>query len=82
MRKNTLSQRLNIIKGQVDGLSKIIESKDSCKKITEQFHAINSGLKRVVELYFHDNLETCLKSMNSKNRETIELLVGELIKNK
>lgn len=82
MRKNTLSQRLNIIKGQIDGLSKIIESKDSCKKITEQFHAINSGLKRVVELYFHENLETCLKSIDVKNRENIELMISELVKNK
>lgn len=82
MRKNTLNQRLNIIKGQIDGLARVIEENGTCKKVTEQFSAINSGLKKVIELYFHENMETCLKSMNSKSRETIELLVGELIKNK
>jgi len=82
MRKNTINQRLNIVKGQIDGLIKIIDGKGPCKKVTEQFKAINSGLKRVIELYFHENLDTCLKSMTPKNRETVELLVGELIKNK
>ena len=81
-RKNTLIQRLNIIKGQVEGLADIIDKKGPCKKITEQFSAINSSLRKVIELYFKENLDTCLKSIDLKNRETIELLLKELIKNK
>jgi DNA-binding FrmR family transcriptional regulator len=46
MRKNTIIQRLNIIKGQIDGLAKLMEKKGDCRKITEQFYAVNVGLKR------------------------------------
>jgi len=82
MRKNTVTQRLNIIKGQVDGLVNLIEEKENCRKITEQFYAINSGLKKAIELYFQKNLNSCLKSVNLKKRKTIEFLLKEIIKNK
>ncbi len=82
MRKNTLVQRLHIIKGQIDGLSNLLEKEKNCHKITEQFYAINSGLKKVMELYFKENLISCFKSINLKKRETIEFLLKEIIKNK
>ena len=82
MRKNTITQRLNIIKGQIDGLANLIEKKEGCRKITEQFYAINSGLKKTIELYFEKNIAVCLKSINFKNRKTIEFLLKEIIKNK
>jgi len=82
MRKNTIIQRLNIVKGQIDGLANLIEKKEGCRKITEQFYAINVGLKKAIEMYFKDNLSSCLKSINLKKRKTIEFLLKEIIKNK
>lgn len=82
MRKNTMIQRLNIIKGQIDGLANLMEKKDDCRKITEQFYAINVGIKKVIELYFKENLTSCLKSINLKKRKTIEFLLKEIIQNK
>jgi len=82
MRKNTVIQRLNIIKGQIDGLANIIEKKEDCRKITEQFYAINLGLKKVIEIYFKENLSSCLKSINLGKRKNIEFLLKEIIKNK
>jgi len=82
MRRNTITQRLNIIKGQIDGLSNLIEKKENCRKITEQFYAINIGLKKAIEIYFNENLSFCLKSINLKKRKTIEFLLKEIIKNK
>ncbi|OQX50601.1 hypothetical protein B5M47_03655 [candidate division CPR3 bacterium 4484_211] len=82
MRENTINQRLNIIKGQVGGLADLIEGGESCRKITEQFYAINAALKKVIEMYFKENLATCLKSVNFKKRETIEFLLKEIIKSK
>jgi len=82
MRKNTISQRLNIIKGQIDGLSTLVEKEETCHKITEQFYAINSGLKKVIELYLEENLKSCLGPINVKRREKIEFLLKEIIKNK
>ena len=82
MGKNTITQRLNIIKGQIDGLAGLIEKNEDCHKITEQFYAVSAGLKKVVEMYFKENLSSCLKSINLKKRKTIEFLLKEIIKNK
>lgn len=82
MRKKTITQRLNIIRGQVEGLANLIEKKEECQKVTDQFYAINSGLKKVIELYFKENLTACLLSINLKKRRTIEFLLKEIIKNK
>jgi len=82
MRENTVAQRLNIIKGQVDGLASLVEKNEDCRKVTEQFYAVNAGLKRAIELYFKENLTACLKSINLKRRKTIEFLLKEIIKNK
>ena len=84
MRKNTTIQRLHIINGQVDGLGLInlLEKKEDCHKITEQFYAISAGFKKAIEIYLKDNLSSCLKSINFKRRETIEFLLKEIIKNK
>ncbi len=81
MRKNTIPQRLNIIKGQIDGLTKLMQKKESCQKITEQFYAVNIALKKVIELYLKENLTSCLKSINLKKKKTIEFLLKEIIKN-
>lgn len=82
MRRNTTTQRLNIIRGQIEGLANLIEKKEECQKVTDQFYAINSGLKKVMELYFKENLTACLLSINLKKRRTIEFLLKEIIKNK
>jgi len=82
MRKNTLTQRLNIIKGQVNGLINLIEQKENCHQVTAQFYAINIALKKTIELYFKENLASCLKSVKPKERKTIDFLLKEIIKNK
>ena len=82
MRENTVIQRLNIIRGQIDGLANLIEKKGDCRKITEQFYAINVALKKTIEMYFKENLTTCLESINLKKRKTIEFLLKEIVKNK
>lgn len=80
MRKNTVAQRLNIVKGQMDALSKIIDEGKNCKKTIEQFRAVNSGLKKVIELYLQENLQSCLQSTTAKDKEEISLILGEFLK--
>ncbi len=80
MRKNTITQRLNIIKGQLDALSAIIDDGKNCKKAIEQFRAVNSGLKKVIELYLQENLTSCLQSATIKDKEQINIVLGEFLK--
>jgi DNA-binding FrmR family transcriptional regulator len=82
IRENTVIQRLNIIRGQIDGLTNLIEKKEDCRKITEQFSAINVALKKAIEMYFKENLTACLESISLKKRKTIEFLLKEIVKNK
>ena len=82
MRKNTVNQRLNIVKGQINGLMDLIENEKDCHKVTEQFYAANTALKKAMELYFNENMTACLKSVNLKKKTTIEFLLQEIIKNK
>jgi len=82
MRKNTLVQRLNIIKGQIDGLISLLGSEKDCRKVAIQFDAINIAFKKSMEMYFKQNLVSCLKSVNFKKRNMVEFLLKEIIKNK
>lgn len=80
MRKNTLTQRLNIIKGQIDSLTKIVEEKNACKKVITQFHAVNSGLKKIMEIYLKENLASCFQTINSEEKKDIDFILEEIIK--
>lgn len=82
MKNNKLIKRLNIIKGQIDGLARLMEKNKDCSKVTEQFYAINAALKKVIELYFKENLTSCLRSINLRKRRTIEFLLKEIVKSK
>ncbi len=82
MRKNTISQRLNIVKGQLNGLSKLIEEESDCKKVTAQFKAISSALKKIMEMYLKENLECCMRDMKLKQSKNAEFLLKEIIGNK
>src|SRR6056297_225330 len=80
--KKTIEQRLNIIKGQINGLSHLIEKNEDCHKITVQFYAINLALKKVMEVYLKENLSFCLSSLKTKERKDTEFLLEQIIKNK
>ena len=82
MRKNSIIQRLNIIKGQIEGLIRLIEKKEDCQKVVTQFYAVNTAFKKAMTMYFKENLSLCLKSINLKKRKMIEFLLEEIIKNK
>jgi DNA-binding FrmR family transcriptional regulator len=80
MRKNTISQRLNIIEGQIDGLGKLVSENADCQKVMAQFKAVSSALKKTMEIYLKENLECCLKDM--KKNKNAQFLIKEIIENK
>ena len=82
MRQNTLKQRLNIIQGQINALAGSIEEDKDCRQVTGQLYAINAGLKKVIQLYFQQNLETCLKPGKKADKKKLNFLLKEVIKNK
>lgn len=55
-------RRLNIVKGQLNGLGKQIEEDKYCVDILTQLAAIQEGLRGVSREVFKNHLETCVKS--------------------
>lgn len=82
MRKNSVSQRLNIVKGQIDGLSRLVDENCDCEKTMTQFKAISGALKKITETYLKENLESCMKDMKLKNNKNAKFLLKEIIKSK
>ena len=78
----TLSQRLNIIKGQIDGLSRLIEKQADCHQVIEQLSAVQSALRKVTEAYLSSNLKSCLHQLKSDKKDEVEFLLHEIIKHK
>ena len=81
MEKRSIIQRLNIIKGQINGVANLIEKKENCCKITGQLYAVNVALKKTIELYLQENLTSCLKTINFEEKEAVDFLLKEIIKN-
>ncbi|MCD4705787.1 metal-sensing transcriptional repressor [bacterium] len=63
--------KLNIIIGQIQGLSKMIETGDDCEKIIIQFQAVKGALEAVFNVVLNDNLDRCLRGKRSKELKTI-----------
>jgi len=82
MRKNTVSQRLNIAKGQVEALKRLIEDDTDCRKIIEQFSAADAALKSAIDCYLNDHLNHCLSELDDNTKRELERVTKTLIKNR
>jgi len=76
----SLEQRLKIIKGQIEGIERLIQNRENCKKVLEQFYAVSSALNKVIKLYLEEDIDSCLNSLDPKDRRRLEFLLEELIK--
>ncbi|OHD12515.1 MAG: hypothetical protein A2Y41_04160 [Spirochaetes bacterium GWB1_36_13] len=55
-----IERRFNILKGQIDGIRKMIDEKKDCIEIVQQFKAVKSGLNQLSREYLNDYIENCL----------------------
>ncbi len=70
--------KINKIIGQMQGLSKMIQSQEDCEKIIIQFQAIKGAINSVFNDVLHENLNKCLKSPRSKE---LKLILKQITKN-
>ncbi len=63
--------KLNRIIGQMQGLSKMLESDEDCEKIIIQFQAIKGAIDSVFNDVLHENLSRCLRGPRSKKLKAI-----------
>ena len=74
-KKIEAQKRLNIIRGQVDGLSRMIENDEYCIDLLNQSLAIKNALKGLDVVLFERHLNTHVKDQ-FKNKE--DLAIKEL----
>lgn len=75
--KSQAERRINIIKGQLDGLYKMIEEDQYCTDILDQSLAIQNSLKSVDGLILERHLGTHVSEQFRSNKEKA---VKELLK--
>lgn len=74
--KEQAKKRINIIKGQLDGLLKMIEEDQYCIDLLNQSLAIQNSIKSLDSLLFEKHLKTHVVDQfkNTKDKATEELL--------
>lgn len=75
-----LAPRLKKVKGQIDGISRMIENKEYCVDIFQQISAVIGALKAINILILENHLNTCVKNtIASKNEKEVKEKIKELI---
>ncbi len=74
--KKQAKRRINIIKGQLDGLYKMIEEEEYCTNVLDQSLAIQNSLKSLDALILERHLKTHVADQfkNQKEKAIKELL--------
>jgi DNA-binding FrmR family transcriptional regulator len=67
----TVSQRLNNITGQIEGVKKMIDKGEDCTKVLIQLKAIKSAVEGVVDEMVNHEIEKCLKDVNQKDKKLL-----------
>lgn len=67
----TLSQRLNNISGQIEGVKKMVEGKKDCVEILTQLKAIRSAVSRVMDSVIEEKFDSCMKSLKSEDKKLL-----------
>jgi CsoR family transcriptional regulator, copper-sensing transcriptional repressor len=60
-KNNSLTHRLKIISGQINGLVKMIEEDKYCVDILTQSLAVQNALKQIDKLILDDHINSCVK---------------------
>ena len=67
----TISQRLNNINGQIDGVKKMITDKKDCLQVLTQLKAIKSAVASVMNTVVDEQFDTCLKSVKKEDKKLL-----------
>lgn len=74
--KESLVRSLNIVQGQIGGITKMIDEEQDCIKILTQMKAIKAGLNRISEDLAKNQLLFCMNKIKPDEKEKY---VDELI---
>lgn len=74
-------KQLARVKGQVEGIEKMIQDGRYCIDIINQFKAVTAGLKVIESAIFDGHLKSCVKAaLASNDEEDIQKKINEINK--
>lgn len=72
--------RLKKIKGQLNGIEKMIQDQRYCVDILTQFRAVSAALNVIEKAIFEKHIRNCVRTaMASMNQEEVEIKIKELM---
>lgn len=79
-RKKAIFSRLNRIKGQVNGMQRMLEDDRYCLEILQQLSSTHEALRGVSKVLMKNYLEVCVtKAIQSKRKERQDEIYSELM---
>lgn len=80
LNKQNAIKHLSRMKGQIEGIIKMIEKEDCCTNVINQCRAIRGGVCRVEEQLLEAHLRTCMvDAIKNNDLSSSEELIKELI---
>lgn len=67
----SISQRLNNIVGQIEGVKKMIDKDDDCVQVLTQLKAIKSAVAGVMDSVVEEKFDTCLHSLKGEDKKLL-----------
>ena len=77
--KGKATTRLQKMKGQIEGIIKMIEEDKYCIDIITQMLAVQGALKGIAPLILESHLNTCSEKLAAKNSQQKQKFIKELI---
>ena len=73
------TQLINIITGQLNGVSRMIENEDECFEVLTQLKAAKSALNSLTNKYLQEKFVKCLKNGEESKEHICEKFFKELL---
>jgi DNA-binding FrmR family transcriptional regulator len=77
-----LLRRLNNVRGQIDGVARMVERKEDCLSVLTQFKAARAGLDRSLTIFLESHLKQCIgiDDLPRQKKLEVEGILSELTK--
>jgi len=69
--KKNIIQRLKIIRGHMEMVTRMVEREDNCFDIVQQSKAVSGALKKLNLLILEKHLRTCVFQNTDKKQQTL-----------
>ena len=67
----SITQRLNNISGQIEGVKKMIDNKSDCVQVLTQLKAVKSAVGSVMDSVIQEQFDTCMKSLKKDDKDLL-----------